>query len=67
MNRVGNVLYWTFTGLAAIFAAVVALNVSNINVDLVVFAGVPAALFYLLGRACRYLFKGDAKLWGGIL
>jgi hypothetical protein len=66
--RLGNVLYWAFSGLAAVILLVgIPLSSDNHAAPVTGFCllfGVPALLAWLLGRACHYVLGGDAPaLW----
>lgn len=57
--RLGNVLYWAFSGLAVILLIGAAAFSLNDKVDphwlgWVLF-GIPAVLVWLIGRGCRYV------------
>ena len=63
ISRLGQVIYWSGNGIAAICAIGAALSVvgdmtpTGHTVTLVVFA-VVASISWLIGRACRYVFAG---------
>jgi hypothetical protein len=72
--RLGNELYWAFSGVAGVLllgAAVFTLS-STPDDGVLIFACVrfviPASLTWLIGRACHYFLGGDASaLWGRAL
>ena len=59
-ERLGVVLYWLGCGLAIIFLSLAAFAISN-NTEKIVpilLGFVPAAICYLVGRACRFVLSG---------
>jgi hypothetical protein len=68
--RLGNVLYWIFSGFAVLLLLVaVVIPVIHGSSDYHAFLftlltfSIPALAFWLLGHACRYVFGGDAAVW----
>lgn len=68
--RLGNVLYWAFSGfavllliVAVVFAAIGdSSDYGALLFTLAVF-GIPTLVSWLLGHACRYVLGGRAALW----
>lgn len=65
LARLGNVLYWAGTGIAAlcvIGGGAFAISIYNYNRADAYFIGalwlVSAAVIWLIGRACRYVLAG---------
>lgn len=60
LGRFGNVLYWTFSGLAALLAYGAAFNYffADGEKDLAIIFSILSALAWLFGRACRYVLAG---------
>lgn len=66
LDRLGNVLYWTCSGIAVLFALalprtlVQALQNEHQGIETIFAAALPflisALMFWLFGRACRYVF-----------
>jgi hypothetical protein len=69
--RLGNILYWAFSGLAGLLLliAVVLPAIRGSSDDhtflfLLLMFGISALVLWLLGHACRYVLGGDAsELW----
>lgn len=62
-ERLGNVLYWGFSGLAGlflVFAVLIQSQSSDPNATLPFSLGVAfvAVISWLVGRACRYVLSG---------
>lgn len=56
--RLGDVLYWGFSGLAVLWLVLGVMLSMNAKPDIEFFSwffGVPAVLSWLVGRACRYV------------
>lgn len=68
LDRLGNVLYWGCSGVAVLFALafpsaiITAFQNEHQAIEIIITAGIPllisAILFWLFGRACRYVFAG---------
>jgi hypothetical protein len=67
--RLGNELYWAFSGVAGVLLLVAAVFIlSATDNGALIFACVrfviPASITWLIGRACHYFLEGDASaLW----
>jgi len=56
--RLGNVIYWGCSGVAAILVVASAWSASTGQQGTLIVAGGAAALFWLFGRASRYVLAG---------
>jgi hypothetical protein len=72
--RLGNELYWAFSGVAGVLLLVAVAYILSTTPDdrVLIFACVrfvfPASLTWLIGRAFHYFLGGDASaLWGRVL
>jgi hypothetical protein len=68
--RLGNVLYWAFSGfavllllVAVVFAAIGGSSDYGAFLFTLAVFGIPTLVSWLLGHACRYVLGGDAALW----
>lgn len=60
ISRLGDVLYWGFSGLAAIIVIGILWGWADNSINAAIFGVLSAlaALSWLLGRACRYVLAG---------